>query len=114
MRVLPPRWHRRDRTDLAPADLEEQAQPLAARAEVEETAPLFSEFGVDEKIVSALAEVGITRTFAIQELTLAITMAGSDLIGQARTGTGRRSASASRCCTASPCRAARARPRRRW
>ena len=40
-------------------------------------------------IVAALAEVGITRTFAIQELTLPLALAGHDLIGQARTGTGK-------------------------
>ncbi|HET8581680.1 MAG TPA: DEAD/DEAH box helicase, partial [Jatrophihabitans sp.] len=36
-----------------------------------------------------LADAGITRTFAIQELTLPIALAGNDLIGQARTGTGK-------------------------
>jgi superfamily II DNA/RNA helicase len=33
--------------------------------------------------------VGIERTFAIQELTLPLALAGDDLIGQARTGTGK-------------------------
>ncbi|WP_344687180.1 DEAD/DEAH box helicase [Blastococcus jejuensis] len=36
-----------------------------------------------------MTEVGITRTFAIQELTLPLALAGHDLIGQARTGTGK-------------------------
>ncbi|MCW2683965.1 MAG: box helicase domain protein, partial [Blastococcus sp.] len=40
-------------------------------------------------IVAALTEAGITRTFAIQELTLPLALAGHDLIGQARTGTGK-------------------------
>jgi superfamily II DNA/RNA helicase len=40
-------------------------------------------------VVAALADVGITRTFAIQELTLPLALAGHDLIGQARTGTGK-------------------------
>ncbi|MGZ4546112.1 MAG: DEAD/DEAH box helicase, partial [Blastococcus sp.] len=40
-------------------------------------------------VVAALAEVGIHRTFAIQELTLPLALAGHDLIGQARTGTGK-------------------------
>ena len=40
-------------------------------------------------IVAALAEAGITRTFAIQELTLPLALSGHDLIGQARTGTGK-------------------------
>src|SRR3954463_15039718 len=58
-------------------------------APVEETAPLFSDFDVHPDVVAALAEVGITRTFAIQELTLPLALAGHDLIGQARTGTGK-------------------------
>ena len=37
----------------------------------------------------ALADVGIVKTFAIQELTLPVALAGKDLIGQARTGTGK-------------------------
>jgi superfamily II DNA/RNA helicase len=52
-------------------------------------APLFSDFDVHPDVVAALAEVGITRTFAIQELTLPLALAGNDLIGQARTGTGK-------------------------
>ncbi|TFV83248.1 DEAD/DEAH box helicase [Blastococcus sp. CT_GayMR16] len=40
-------------------------------------------------IVAALTDAGITRTFAIQELTLPLALAGHDLIGQARTGTGK-------------------------
>lgn len=37
----------------------------------------------------ALGEMGIERTFAIQELTLPLALAGEDLIGQARTGMGK-------------------------
>ncbi|WP_091626396.1 DEAD/DEAH box helicase [Amycolatopsis saalfeldensis] len=52
-------------------------------------APTFAEFGVKPEIVRALVEAGIERTFAIQELTLPLAMAGDDLIGQARTGMGK-------------------------
>ncbi len=75
------------RTDLVTG--EETFEPLAARAPVEETAPLFADLGVDPRIVAALDKVGITRTFAIQELTLPLALPGRDLIGQARTGTGK-------------------------
>ena len=67
----------------------EEAAPLAARAPVTDDAPAFSDFAVKPEIVAALADVGITRTFAIQAMTLPIALAGSDLIGQARTGTGK-------------------------
>ncbi len=67
----------------------EEYEPLAGRAPVDDHSPLFADFGVDPVIVQALGDVGIVRTFAIQELTLPIALAGDDLIGQARTGTGK-------------------------
>lgn len=51
--------------------------------------PTFEELGVAVEIVDALAEHGITHTFAIQELTLPLALDGKDLIGQARTGMGK-------------------------
>ncbi|HEY2194629.1 MAG TPA: DEAD/DEAH box helicase [Actinomycetospora sp.] len=51
--------------------------------------PTFAELGVAPEIVEALAANGIERTFAIQELTLPLALAGEDVIGQARTGTGK-------------------------
>jgi superfamily II DNA/RNA helicase len=76
-------------TSTLPTTEPEQPAPLAARAPVRDDSPAFSEFDIRPEIVEALAEVGITRTFAIQELTLPIALAGNDLIGQARTGTGK-------------------------
>ena len=78
------------RTDLLPEDgTGDDAAPLAARAPVTPESPAFSDFDIHPDIVRALADVGIERTFAIQELTLPIALAGNDLIGQARTGTGK-------------------------
>jgi superfamily II DNA/RNA helicase len=70
-------------------DPEVHVEPLHAAAPVKEESPAFSDFDVKPEIVAALEAVGITRTFAIQELTLPIALAGNDLIGQARTGTGK-------------------------
>ena len=62
---------------------------LQAGAPVREDSPTFAELGVRPEIVDSLREAGIERTFAIQELTLPLALAGEDLIGQARTGTGK-------------------------
>jgi superfamily II DNA/RNA helicase len=65
------------------------SHPLKADAPVLNDSPTFADFGVQEEIVKALSEAGIERTFAIQELTLPLALAGEDIIGQARTGTGK-------------------------
>jgi superfamily II DNA/RNA helicase len=72
----------------APEELESQVEELGG-APVASDSPLFSDFDVHPDVVAALADAGITRTFAIQELTLPLALAGHDLIGQARTGTGK-------------------------
>ncbi len=49
----------------------------------------FADFDVREEIVSSLAEKGIITPFPIQAETLPIALAGNDIIGQAKTGTGK-------------------------
>ena len=49
----------------------------------------FREFGVSDTICAALEAAGIYTTFPIQALTLPIALGGHDIIGQARTGTGK-------------------------
>ena len=49
----------------------------------------FAAIGTRPETVEALAAVGITQPFAIQTMTLPIALSGHDLIGQARTGTGK-------------------------
>ncbi len=51
--------------------------------------PLFTDFGVDQDLADALRERGIVHPFAIQELSLPLGLKGHDIIGQARTGTGK-------------------------
>ena len=49
----------------------------------------FRDLGVDEQICAALEVAGITTPFPIQSLALPIGLSGHDIIGQARTGTGK-------------------------
>ncbi|MGA8851481.1 MAG: DEAD/DEAH box helicase, partial [Aeromicrobium sp.] len=49
----------------------------------------FTDLGVMPEIAEALTDVGITSPFPIQEMTLSVALMGTDLIGQARTGTGK-------------------------
>ncbi|WP_370327171.1 DEAD/DEAH box helicase [Euzebya sp.] len=49
----------------------------------------FRDFGVDDAICDALEAVGIVEPFPIQEMTLPLALSGADIIGQARTGTGK-------------------------
>ncbi len=64
--------------------------PVAAPAVPSVGAPkAFRDFGVDAGICAALETSGITTAFPIQALTLPIAMDGYDVIGQARTGTGK-------------------------
>ncbi|KQY56225.1 MULTISPECIES: DEAD/DEAH box helicase [unclassified Nocardioides] len=49
----------------------------------------FRELGVLPEIADALERAGIVEPFPIQEMTLSVALLGTDLIGQARTGTGK-------------------------
>src|SRR5664280_1759056 len=51
--------------------------------------PSFDSLGVDPALVKALAEQGITHTFAIQAMTVADALAGRDVCGKAKTGSGK-------------------------
>lgn len=75
----------------APADDHAAASDTASQPadSAQSGTPTFEELGVAAEIVDALAEHGITHTFAIQELTLPLALDGKDLIGQARTGMGK-------------------------
>nr|WP_240150559.1 DEAD/DEAH box helicase [Streptomyces sp. SID7805] len=49
----------------------------------------FRELGIFPETAEALEAVGITSPFPIQEMTLPVALSGSDVIGQAKTGTGK-------------------------
>src|SRR5690625_4125357 len=68
-------------TDTPTTDLPDPQAP-----ELDKT---FADFGVSEPIVDSLRDVGITHPFPIQALTLPIALSGHDIIGQAKTGTGK-------------------------
>ncbi|WP_432206157.1 DEAD/DEAH box helicase [Arthrobacter agilis] len=58
-------------------------EPHAAVAET------FADFNVRPDIVESLSDAGITHPFPIQAMTLSIALGGHDIIGQAKTGTGK-------------------------
>ncbi|WP_430780391.1 DEAD/DEAH box helicase [Actinoplanes sp. G11-F43] len=70
-------------------DNEQALVPVTSRAPVRADSPTFAELGVRAETVEALSKAGITHAFAIQEYALPIALRGTDLIGQAPTGTGK-------------------------
>jgi superfamily II DNA/RNA helicase len=49
----------------------------------------WADLGTDPRIVEALSNVGILAPFPIQAMTLPVAIEGHDIIGQAKTGTGK-------------------------
>ena len=76
-------------TDIENNQTEQALVPVLTRAPVRPDSPTFAELGVRAETVEALAAAGITRAFAIQEYAVPIALRGTDLIGQAPTGTGK-------------------------
>lgn len=79
-------------TDPSPTDSSLPADtplPDAPAAEAPPVAPTFAELGASPEIVASLAAAGIERAFPIQAMTLPLALEGRDLIGQAKTGTGK-------------------------
>ncbi|MDO5034565.1 MAG: DEAD/DEAH box helicase [Actinomycetaceae bacterium] len=70
-------------SDEAKADIEEQLSKddLAQKS--------FADFGVAPEFAEALSDKGITYPFPIQALTLPVALGRRDIIGQAKTGTGK-------------------------
>lgn len=57
--------------------------------ETDLSAKTFADYGVKPEISQALADKGILHPFPIQALTLPVALEGRDVIGQAKTGTGK-------------------------
>ncbi len=53
------------------------------------TLPSFAELGVPELLIDSLAESGVTTPFPIQAATLPDALAGRDILGRGRTGSGK-------------------------
>jgi superfamily II DNA/RNA helicase len=62
---------------------------LPAAAGIATLTPSFADLGVPAPIVTALAEDGITSPFPIQAATLPDALAGLDILGRGRTGSGK-------------------------
>ncbi|MDQ2815372.1 MAG: DEAD/DEAH box helicase [Actinomycetota bacterium] len=80
-----------DRIEPEPA---ESAAEAALATAVESTgddalAVPFRDFAISDEICRGLEAAGIFNTFPIQALTLPLALRGQDIIGQARTGTGK-------------------------
>jgi superfamily II DNA/RNA helicase len=78
-------------TENNPLEPLELAAELLVSPELDELDEIgtFDTFGIAEPMCTALRAVGITHPFPIQALTLPIALDGHDVIGQARTGTGK-------------------------
>ncbi|WP_390872025.1 DEAD/DEAH box helicase [Streptomyces malaysiensis] len=63
--------------------------PPAALTEEANILTTFRELGILPETAEALEAVGITSPFPIQEMTLPVALSGTDVIGQAKTGTGK-------------------------
>ena len=70
-------------SDIATEDLQ------VAESQTPEVQTTFADLGVIPETVEALASVGILHPFPIQSLAIPIAVNGTDMIGQARTGTGK-------------------------
>ncbi len=71
-------------------DAREPGVPLTSTSTVDPTsAPSFDALGTDPQIAQALREDGIEFAFPIQEQCIPLALEGRDLIGQAKTGTGK-------------------------
>src|SRR6476469_9548399 len=82
-----------ERISLTDITTPESTTPEPAPESVPEPTPVatptFADFDVHPDIVASLAQAGIVTPFPIQAMTLPVALSGHDIIGQAKTGTGK-------------------------
>ncbi|SKA25612.1 Superfamily II DNA and RNA helicase [Marinactinospora thermotolerans DSM 45154] len=66
-----------------------EARALTSTQNTTQTKRTFRDLGVADDIADALEAEGIVEPFPIQSLALPLALTGTDIIGQARTGTGK-------------------------
>ncbi|MGW3558835.1 DEAD/DEAH box helicase [Streptomyces sp. NPDC000963] len=87
---VPPGGGLPDRADSDPARYDPLRSPRAASHRRGSTlTTTFRELGILSETAEALEAVGIVNPFPIQEMTLPVALTGTDVIGQAKTGTGK-------------------------
>ena len=65
------------------------ADSSSPEADTYETTRTFESLGIIEPLVKALANDGITVAFPIQAMTISDALAGRDVCGKAKTGSGK-------------------------
>lgn len=90
------RPRRRRRSDGAPRPKVAQSNKAVTREAYEQVAEVvvpdnltFADLGVPASLVAALAATGVTKPFPIQAATLPDALAGKDVLGRGRTGSGK-------------------------
>ena len=73
----------------AAPEVPEATPDISERGDEDFSRKSFADFGVTDPIVDALEDQGITHPFPIQALTLGPALDRHDIIGQAKTGTGK-------------------------
>ncbi|MGW6691858.1 DEAD/DEAH box helicase [Streptomyces sp. NPDC054961] len=77
------------RSIASPARYDPPSPPRAASHRRGSTLTTFRDLGILPETAEALEAVGIVSPFPIQEMTLPVALSGTDVIGQAKTGTGK-------------------------
>ncbi|MFF4209032.1 DEAD/DEAH box helicase [Streptomyces sp. NPDC001796] len=74
-----------------PADDSQNTEGTSVAAEAQDTAPemTFADLGLPEGVVRKLAQNGVTVPFPIQAATIPDALAGKDILGRGRTGSGK-------------------------